>query len=62
MSSSSNVDRRVVEMELDSSKFQKNANVTMSVLDKLNEKLKFKDADKGFENLSKKASFPKFLI
>lgn len=56
MSSSSNVDRRVVEMELDSSKFQKNANVTMSVLDKLNEKLKFKDADKGIENLSKKAS------
>lgn len=48
------VDERVVKMKLDGSEFQSGANKVSSSLDSLKEKLKFKDAGKGLDDVSKK--------
>lgn len=47
------VDQRVVEMRFDNAQFEKNTRESMKTLDRLQEKLKFKDVDKGFENIEK---------
>ena len=44
------VDRRVVEMRFDNKEFQTNVQDTMTVLDKLKDKLGFKGAGKDFKN------------
>ncbi|MGM9583754.1 MAG: tape measure protein, partial [Phascolarctobacterium sp.] len=48
------VDERVVKMKLDGSEFQSGASKVSSCLDSLKEKLKFKDAGKGLDDISKK--------
>ena len=48
------VDERVVKMKLDGSEFQSGANKVSSSLDSLKEKLKFKDAGKGLDDVEKK--------
>lgn len=54
------IDQRVVQMEFDNSKFEKNASTTQKTLQKLKEALKFNNAGKGLEqlnNTSKKMNF-----
>lgn len=46
---SNTVDRRVVEMRFDNQDFEKNVNTTLTALEKLKERLKFKDAGKDFQ-------------
>ncbi len=48
---SKQVDERVVSMEFDNQRFEKNVSTTMSTLDKLKERLHFKGASKGLDNL-----------
>lgn len=50
---SSEVDQRVVEMRFDNAQFEKNTRESIKTLDRLQEKLQFKDVDKGFENIEK---------
>lgn len=50
---STEVDQRVVEMRFDNRQFEAGTKETMSTLDKLREKLRFKGVEEGFENLSK---------
>ena len=45
------VDERVVEMRFDNKQFEQNVKTSMSTLDKLKQKLKLKDASKGFEEM-----------
>lgn len=45
------VDSRVVEMRFDNENFEKNTKKTISSIDRLMEKLRFKGAEKGFEKL-----------
>lgn len=45
------IDERVVEMRFNNSNFEKNAKKTESTLDRLEKKLRFKDADKGVKAL-----------
>lgn len=47
------VDQRVVEMRFDNAQFEKNTRESMKTLDRLQDKLQFKDVDKGFENIEK---------
>ena len=47
----STVDTRVVEMQFNNKRFEQNAKQTMSTLDKLKEKLKFKGSDDGLREL-----------
>lgn len=47
------VDQRVVEMRFDNAQFEKNTRESMKTLDRLQEKLQFKDVDKGFESIEK---------
>ena len=49
---SESIDRRVVEMRFDNKDFEQNVNTTMTVLDKLKEKLSFKGAGDKFETAS----------
>ena len=49
---SESIDRRVVEMRFDNKDFEQNVNTTMTVLDKLKEKLSFKGAGDRFESAS----------
>lgn len=49
---SKSVDERVVQMEFDNKNFESNAKATMSTLDKLKEKLNFKGASKGVEEIN----------
>lgn len=49
------VDERVVEMRFDNEHFEKNVQTSMSTLDKFKQKLQFKNADKGFEDINKAA-------
>ncbi len=49
---SESIDRRVVEMRFDNKEFDKNVSTTMTVLEKLKEKLSFKDAGKDFDSTS----------
>lgn len=53
---SKKIDDYVASMELDNSKFEKSAAITMSTLGKLKEKLNFGDSGKGLESLSKAAN------
>lgn len=50
---SASIDERVVSMKFDNSKFEANAEKTMSTLDKLKRALKFDKASDGLENVSK---------
>lgn len=52
---SKEVDSRVVELQFDNSNFEKNTKETMSTIDKLMEKLKFKGAEEGFGSLNEAA-------
>ena len=45
------IDERIVSMQFENRNFEKNANQSMSTLDKLKEKLNFKAAAKGVDNL-----------
>lgn len=47
------VDERVVELEFRNSDFEKNTKQSIRSIDRLMEKLQFKGAEKGFENLQK---------
>jgi hypothetical protein len=47
------VDERVVSMQFDNKQFEQETKRTMSTLDKLKEKLKFKDSGKDLEDLNK---------
>ena len=48
---SKQVDERIVSMQFDNKNFESNARTSMSTLDKLKEKLNFKAAAKGVDNL-----------
>ena len=50
------IDQKVVEMRFDNRDFEKNTRQTMSTLEKLKEKLHFKGASDGLEEISKAAS------
>lgn len=50
---SSSVDNRVVSMEFENAKFEKNVSTSQKTLSKLKEMLNFKDAGKGFESIDK---------
>ena len=52
---SRSVDERVVQMQFDNRQFETNARTSMSTLEKLRQSLSFKDAGKGFENISSAA-------
>ena len=52
---SKTIDERVVSMEFDNSRFEKNVATTMSTLDKLKQKLNLDGAAKGFENIDSAA-------
>jgi tape measure domain-containing protein len=52
---STEVEQRVVEMQFNNSRFEKNASATLTTLDKLKQKLNFSGASKGLENVSKAA-------
>lgn len=52
---SKQVDERVVSMQFDNKHFESNVAATMNSLDKLKEKLSFKDASKGFDEIDKAA-------
>ena len=45
------VDKRVVQMEFDNAKFEKNIDQTMKTLEDLNKMLQMRDASKGFDSL-----------
>lgn len=47
------VDQHVVEMRFDNAQFEKNTRESIKTLDRLQDKLQFKDVDKGFENIEK---------
>ncbi len=48
---STTIDQKIVEMKFDNRDFERNAKTSMSTLDKLKEKLNFKSASKGLEEL-----------
>ena len=52
---SKSIDQRVVEMQFDNRQFESNVKTSLSTLDKLKQSLNFKDAGKGFENISSAA-------
>lgn len=52
----STVDERVVKMEFDNKEFEKNANETMSTLDKLKEALKFDNLKDSFNKITEAAN------
>ena len=54
------VDNRVVKLQFDNQQFEKGVSQSMSTLDKLEEKLKFKDSAKGFSALQTAAEAVKF--
>ena len=45
------IDQRVVEMQFDNRHFEQNVSQTMSTLEKLKQKLNFKGASKGLEDI-----------
>jgi len=49
---SKQVDQKVLEMKFDNSNFEKNMSKSMSTLDAIKEKLKFKNSKEGFENVT----------
>lgn len=59
---SKEIDEKVVELRFNNSNFEKNARATMSTIEKLEEKLNFKGATKGLQNVDKAASSIKFTV
>lgn len=53
---SKSIDDRVVEMRFDNKNFENNVRTSMSTIEKLKEKLNFKGATKGFENVKTAAN------
>lgn len=51
-----NVEKRVVQMEFDNSKFDKNIKKSSNTLDEFKKKLQFKDVSKGMDEVAKKFS------
>lgn len=49
------IDERVVEMKFDNSKFESNAQTTLSTIDKLKQALRFENASEGINEVSKAA-------
>ena len=52
---STTIDERVVSMQFDNKHFEKNVNQSMSTIDKLKQKLNFKDSAKSLETISEAA-------
>ena len=52
---STEIEQRVVEMKFDNKQFEAGTKTTMSTLDKLSEKLKFKNIQAGFKGLTSAA-------
>lgn len=52
---STSIDNRIVNMQFDNAKFEKNINTTQKSLSKLDQLLKFKNAGKGFNDIDKAA-------
>lgn len=52
---SKTIDERVVSMQFDNSKFERNVSTTMSTIDKLKAKLNFKGIDDSFNTISNAA-------
>ena len=52
----SEIESRIVSMIFDNKQFEKNVATSQKTLEKLDEQLKFKDADKGFKGISDAAS------
>lgn len=46
------IDEKVVSMEFDNKRFERNVSTTINTIDKLKEHLQFKDASKGFEEIT----------
>ena len=46
------IDEKVVSMEFDNKRFERNVSTTINTIDKLKESLQFKDASKGFEEIT----------
>ena len=46
------IDEKVVSMEFDNKRFERNVSTTINTIDKLKESLQFKDANKGFEEIT----------
>ena len=57
---STSIDNRVVQMTFNNKSFEKGVDDTLKTLDKLNEKLKFKDASDGFENIQNASEHVEF--
>ena len=53
---SSNVDNRIVRMTFDNAKFEQGIKNTMDTLTKFEQKLKFSDSSKGFEEITRAAN------
>ena len=53
---STSIDQKVVEMRFDNKQFEANVKESMSTIEKLKEKLKFKDSAKGLEQVSEAAN------
>ena len=53
---SSNVDKRVVELDFDNSKFERNVKQSMGTLDKLKESLGMEGVSRGLDEVSVKFS------
>ena len=53
---SKTIEEKVIEMRFDNKHFEQHTKESMSTLDKLKQKLQFKDVSKGFENITKSAS------
>lgn len=54
------VDQRIVNMKFDNSQFETGVNQTVKTIDKLNEKLRFRTAKKGFKDVEESANNVKF--
>ena len=52
---SATIDEKVVEMRFDNKQFESNVQTTMSTIDKLKQKLNFKGASKGLDNINASA-------
>lgn len=50
------IDKRIVEMQFDNSRFERNVNQSISTLDRLKESLNFSGSAKGFEDLERSAN------
>jgi len=57
---SKQIENNVVQMTFDNKDFEKNISTSTKSIDKLNEELKFKDANKGFRDLEKYANSVNF--